>query len=262
MSATPPAILVYDSGLGGLSVMEALRKVMPDAPFVYVADTAGFPYGTRSVAELNARADAVIDAAMKAHDIRLCVVACNTLSTLCLHDLRARYAIPFVGTVPAIRTAAASSRTQRFSLLATPRASASEYTADLIRQYASDCVVDRIGAPQLAGLCERSLLGEVVGDEALRAEISPAFFDDDKGRTDTIVLGCTHYPLLMERLRSVAPWEVDFIDPAPAIALQASKLWKSNVSGNSTAYVTDANSVAVYKPVFTRFGFKDTSLLS
>lgn len=255
-------ILVYDSGLGGLSVMHSLRKALPQAPFAYVADTAGFPYGEKSLAELNARADIILQASMKAHDIQLCVIACNTLSTLCLHDLRARYTMPFVGTVPAIKVAAAESRSRRFSLLATPRASASDYATSLIAEHAKDCVVDRIGAPKLAGLCEAELLGQKVTDADLRAEIAPAFLNDEKGKTDTIVLGCTHYPLLLKRLQAVAPWPVRFIDPAPAIALQAAKLWKATRAGKNIAYVTDEPSIARYAPVFAGFGFGVTRSLA
>lgn len=254
-------ILVYDSGLGGLSVMESLRREIPDAAFCYVADTAGFPYGSKSLAELGERADRILCAAIRAHDICLSVIACNTLSTLCLQDLRTRYEMPFVGTVPAIKVAAGLSRTRRFSLLATPRAAGSDYSLRLIREYAADCTVDRIGAPDLATLCEASLLGETVSDEALRAQIAPAFFDDDKGKTDAVVLGCTHYPLLLDRLKALSPWQVRFIDPAPAIAQQASRLCRSARGKDSAAYVTDAASLARYAPVFSRFGFRHTEIL-
>ena len=254
-------ILVYDSGLGGLSVVDSLRRAMPHAPLVYVADTAGFPYGTKTLAELSARANNIMQAAMTAHDIHMSVIACNTLSTLCLQDLRERYAMPFVGTVPAIKTGAARSRTRRFSLLATPGAASSDYSSSLIAEHAAGCVVDRIGAPQLASLCEAAMLGKEVSDEQLREQIAPAFLDDEKGKTDAIVLGCTHYPLLQERLKAVAPWEVQFIDPAPAIALQASKLWKEEGQGEPVAYVTDDTRIAVYAPVFASFGFARTANL-
>jgi glutamate racemase len=252
---------VYDSGLGGLSVMDSLRQMMPRAAFAYVADTAGFPYGEKSLPELKARADTVIHAAMRAHNILMGVIACNTLSTLCLQYLRESYAIPFVGTVPAIKTAAAQSRTRRFSLLATPRAAASDYSSSLIAEHAAGCIVDRIGAPELAKLCEAALLGQTITDNALRTQIAPAFLDDEKGKTDSIVLGCTHYPLLLERLKALAPWDVRFIDPAPAIALQASRLWKEIQAGEKIAYVTDGFSVALYAPVFARFGFDKTAIL-
>lgn len=256
-----PTILVYDSGLGGLSVMNSLRQALPGAAFAYVADTAGFPYGEKSLDELNARANMVIRAAMGAHNILMGVIACNTLSTLCLQYLRENYPMPFVGTVPAIKIAAAQSRTRRFSLLATPRAAASDYISSLIAEHAVGCIVDRIGAPELAKLCEAALLGKTVTDNELQAQIAPAFLDDEKGKTDSIVLGCTHYPLLLERLKALAPWAVRFIDPAPAIALQASRLWKGIQAGNKFAYVTDRLSVAPYAPVFARFGFGNTDLL-
>lgn len=256
-----PSILVYDSGLGGLSVMEALAKALPNASFVYVADTAGFPYGGKSIPELHARAHAVIEGVMQTHTLGLAVIACNTLSTLCLSELRARYAMPFVGTVPAIKVAAERSQSKRFSLLATPRAAASDYITALIDEYAQGTTVDRIGAPKLAMLCEASLLGAEVSDADIVTEIAPAFFDDAQGKTDTIVLGCTHYPFLLPRMEALAPWPVSFIDPAPAIARHTASLWQGGGDGPRVAYVTDAQSVARYAPVFDRFGFTRTSVL-
>lgn len=256
-----PSILVYDSGLGGLSVMEALAKALPDAPFIYVADTAGFPYGGKSIPDLHVRANAVIEGVMRRHMLGLAVIACNTLSTLCLSELRARYMMPFVGTVPAIKVAAEQSQSHRFSLLATPRAAASDYITALIDDHAKGATVDRIGAPQLAMLCEASLLGAEVSDADIATEIAPAFFDDAQGKTDTIVLGCTHYPFLLHRMKALAPWPVSFIDPAPAIARHTASLWREEGDGSRVAYVTDEDSVARYAPVFARFGFTQTSVL-
>ena len=131
----------------------------------------------------------------------------------------------------------------------------------LIAEHAAGAHVDRIGAPKLAMLAESFLLGEAVSDEAIRAEIAPCFLDDAEGRTDSIVLGCTHYPFLLERMRALAPWDVAYIDPAPAIARQAARLWQEDGHGESVAYVTDAPSLTRYRDVFRRFGFTRSNVL-
>ena len=259
-----PSILVLDSGLGGLSVMRALRENLPAAPLLYVADTAAFPYGKRSAEELCARASAVITQMLHAHEIALVVVACNTLSTLCLSELRALHAVPFVGTVPAIKVAAQQSRSTRFTLLATPNTADSPYSNDLIARFAQGCTVDRVGAPHLAALAETFLLDGTLDTELLARDIAPCFHDDARGKTDTLVLGCTHYPFLAEAIHAASPWPVTLIDPAFAIAQQAGRLWTSDMHSDAPvhhAFVTAAHDVARYAPVFECFGFASTFAL-
>jgi glutamate racemase len=134
-----------------------------------------------------------------------------------LPALRKRFDVPFVGTVPAIKPACAASVTKRVSVLGTEATVAREYTRTLIRDYAQDCQVKLVGSKELAAFAEAELLGTPVSDAALQAETAPCFIDDGK-RTDTVVLACTHYPLLLDRLQQLAPWPVNFVDPAPAIA--------------------------------------------
>jgi glutamate racemase len=151
------------------------------------------------------------------------VIACNTASTLALPALRARFPIPFVGTVPAIKPACERSATKRVSVLATPGTVKRDYTQGLIREFASGCNVTLVGSEKLASLAEAALQGDAVEDEAIAAEIQSCFVDDGS-RTDTVVLACTHYPLILDRLVRAAPWPVDWVDPAPAIARRASSL--------------------------------------
>jgi glutamate racemase len=148
----------------------------------------------------------------------LVVVACNTASTMILPRLRERFPIPFVGTVPAIKPACASSKSKLVSVLGTEATIAREYTRALIREFAQGCYVTLVGARKLAILAEASLNGEAVPDEAISQEIAPCFVADGDARTDTVVLACTHFPLLLDRLEKLAPWPVNWIDPAPAIA--------------------------------------------
>ncbi|MDF2619455.1 MAG: glutamate racemase [Xanthobacteraceae bacterium] len=224
-----PTILVFDSGLGGLSVFRELARARPDARFVYAADDAGFPYGARSEEDLVARVVGVMDALIARLAPDAVVIACNTASTLVLPVLRARYSIPFVGTVPAIKPACEGSLTKQVSVLATPGTVKRDYTQALIRDFAGACRVTLVGSTRLAGLAEAVMAGEAVADEEFAAEVAPAFvregkIRDGKSRTDTVVLACTHYPLVLDRLQKVAPWPVRWVDPAPAIARRLSSL--------------------------------------
>jgi len=222
-----PTILVFDSGLGGLTVLREVVAARPDAHFVYVADDAFFPYGHHSEDEIIARVVPLVGDLIESHAPDLVVIACNTASTLVMSHLRAAYTVPFVGTVPAIKPACARSKTRRVSVLGTKGTVQREYTRALIRDFGQGCEVTLVGSPELASLAERALSGNAVSDEHIAAELAPCFVgeaNDAPARTDTIVLACTHYPLLLDRFVKLAPWPVDWIDPAPAIARRASDL--------------------------------------
>jgi glutamate racemase len=154
----------------------------------------------------------------------LVVIACNTASTLVMSHLRSAYSVPFVGTVPAIKPACASSKTKRVSVLGTKGTVKREYTRRLIDDFAQGCEVTLVGSAELASLAESALSGNDVSDHDIAAELAPCFVGDGKDRTDTIVLACTHFPLLLSRLERLAPWPVTFIDPAPAIARRVVEL--------------------------------------
>lgn len=213
-----PTILVFDSGLGGLTVHREVAAARPDADLLYVADDAFFPYGSHPEDVLTARVLAVMDGLIAAHRPDLIVIACNTASTIVLPALRAQFTLPFVGTVPAIKPACAATRTKRVSVLGTEATVKREYTKALIRQFANGAEVTLVGSAKLAAQAEAELRGEPVPDAELLAEIAPCFRDDGTARTDTLVLACTHYPLMLDRFRTLAPWPVSYLDPAPAIA--------------------------------------------
>jgi glutamate racemase len=144
-----------------------------------------------------------------------------------MSHLREAYEIPFVGTVPAIKPACAQSKTRRVSVLGTKGTVQREYTRSLIRDFAQGCEVTLVGSPELAALAESALNGKEVSDRDIFTELAPCFVgagEEGKSRTDTIVLACTHYPLLLDRFIRLAPWPVDWIDPAPAIARRVSDL--------------------------------------
>ncbi len=215
--AAKETILVFDSGLGGLTVYREIAAARPSADFIYAADDAAFPYGAIEEGELVARVVGLVGELIATHRPDLAVIACNTASTIVLSDLRKKFSLPFVGTVPAIKPACAGSITRRVSVLGTEATVAREYTRALIRDFAGDCQITLVGSKTLAAYAEAELAGAPADDTAITAEIAPCFRDDG-ARTDTIVLACTHYPLIIDRLRRLAPWPVNYLDPAPAIA--------------------------------------------
>ncbi|KAA2241080.1 glutamate racemase [Salinarimonas soli] len=228
-----PTILVFDSGVGGLSVFAELIRVRPDARFVYAADDAGFPYGALAEDALVSRVVAVMERLIRRTAPDLVVVACNTASTLVLPHLRRHFPdLPFVGTVPAIKPAVAQSTSGLVSVLATPATVVRDYTHDLIRTYASGCRVTLVGSRRLAGIAEAELCGAPVPDAEVLAELAPCFVEADGARTDVVVLGCTHFPLLKARLEAVAPWPVAWVDPAPAIARRVVQLIGGPLAGH------------------------------
>jgi glutamate racemase len=252
--AARETILLFDSGLGGLTVYREVVAARPQADYIYVADDAAFPYGALDERVLVARVVTLMGELLGAHEPDLVVVACNTASTIALSDLRKTFSVPFVGTVPAIKPACAASVTRRVSVFGTEATVAREYTHALIREYAVDCQVKLVGSKSLAGYVEAELRGKAVSDAAIEAEIVPCFWDDGK-RTDTVVLACTHYPLLLDRLRKLAPWPVNFVDPAPAIARRVTTLLgaapPSAQAGTARAIFTSGR---VPHTVLARFG--------
>ena len=245
---TAPRILLFDSGMGGLTVAKAVRAAEPEATLIYAADNAAFPYGAWDEPELVKRIVAVVGKFIAETAPDLVVIACNTASTLALASLRERYSVPFVGTVPAIKPAAEQTKSGLIGVLATPGTVNREYTKTLIHTYAFHCKVFLHGAKRLAEIAEGKLKGQAVDKDELKAEIMPVFRKRDGLLTDVVVLGCTHYPLLIDEIREVAPWPVTYIDPAPAIARRVSDLLRSaktaeahmNGARHGTVFLTSA----------------------
>jgi glutamate racemase len=315
-----PHILIFDSGMGGMSVYAEIAKALPHAKISYLADDAVFPYGALSEDALVARVMELMGDYIPKLIPDVVVIACNSASTLVLPPLRAKFNTPFVGTVPAIKPAAERSKTKMFSVLATPGTVARDYTKELIRLHANECDVTLVGAPNLAKIAEEylshnplllpsPLAGEgdpkdrergknkltifrtshslnpspiegakrpdlpspLEGEGGLRvsegrmrgsnhklqlfrtrllsplaferdpkdremgknldalltqirAEILPAFIEKNATRTDIIALACTHYPLILPLLQQAAPWQVEWINPAQAIARRVMNL--------------------------------------
>lgn len=268
-------LLVFDSGLGGLSVVRAIRHRQPDAALTYLADRQGFPYGDWPAAPLAERIVALIGRALTVISVDAVVVACNTATTVALDRLRAAQGrgggVPIVGTVPGIKPAAAATRTGVIGLLATDGTIGRAYTAMLVRRFAADVEVVPVGCRRLAGIAEDRLRGRPVDHGAVAAELAP-LFDRAGPPVDTVVLGCTHYPLLLDTLAAVAPRlagrPITWIDTGPAIAEQVARV-ASAAPGDATASARDlvANAFvtgaidADDHDVFNRFGFARTQRL-
>jgi glutamate racemase len=218
-------VLIFDSGIGGLTVLREARVLMPERGFIYVADDAGFPYGGWEEEPLRARILDLFARLLETHDPEAVVIACNTAFTLAGADLRAAFPdTRFIGTVPAIKPAAERTRSGVVSVLATPGTIRRDYTRELIETYAGNHHVHLVGSDHLARMAEAYIRGEPLADEAVLAEITPCFVEPEGRRTDIVVLACTHYPFLANVFRRLAPWPVDWLDPAEAIARQARRV--------------------------------------
>ncbi|MEP0518684.1 MAG: glutamate racemase [Hyphomicrobiales bacterium] len=214
-------LLVVDSGVGGLSVARAIRKELPQANIIYAADYAAFPYGDWEADALQKHLIRQISNWIEAYEPDCVVIACNTASTLVLPPLREAFEIPIVGTVPAIKPAASLSRSGMISVLATPGTVKRDYTQSLLQEFAKGLDVQLVGSRHLAALSEQWFINGPSDSlqNSIKQELAPCFNRADGGaQTDTIVLGCTHFPLLSDILPSLAPWPVQWIDPSSAIA--------------------------------------------
>ena len=236
-------ILLFDSGMGGLTVARSVRHELPFAHLVYSADNAAFPYGAWEEQALVQRILFVMGKLIERVEPDIVVIACNTASTIALAQLRETFSVPFVGTVPAIKPAAAQSKSHIIGVLATPGTVRREYTHTLIHDFASHCRVTLHGAPRMAEIAELKLKGVPVDLEELRTEIAPVFVEEGTKRTDVVVLGCTHYPLLADEMAKVEPWVVRYIDPAPAIARRVTDVLKDVVPKQPTKAAPPHNSV-------------------
>ena len=254
-SANAAPILVFDSGVGGLTIVDAIAEALPGAPIVYACDNEAFPYGPKPEDELVDRVHDVLDALVSRFAPRLVVVACNTASTVALPRLRSQYIVPIVGVVPAIKPAARLSKNRIIGLLATPGTVRRPYTDQLIAEHAADCTVVRVGSSELVLAAEQKLRGELVEPALLRELLRPIL----EAGADTVVLGCTHFPLLRTELEAAAGRELTWVDSGEAIARRVRDLLRDHVFvgvGSRTAVFTrDDSQVAALSSVLAARGF-------
>ncbi|MES2497340.1 MAG: glutamate racemase [Pseudomonadota bacterium] len=217
-------ILMFDSGVGGLSVLAPTRALLPHASYVYVADNGGFPYGTRTEAEIAARVPALLGRLVERYRPRLVVIACNTASTIALAAVRAALDLPIVGTVPAIKPAAERSAARAIGVLGTDATVRQPYVDDLSARFASDCLVLRHGSARLVELAEAKLRGEATNPADYHAVLEGLLGQPGGDRIDTVVLACTHFPLVADELAAVSPRPLHFVDGGPGIARRVAHL--------------------------------------
>jgi glutamate racemase len=263
MDPTAP-LLFFDSGVGGLSVLRPVRALLPNAPIVYAADNAGFPYGSRTESDLASRVPALLGRLVERFRPRLAVIACNTASTIALDHARAALELPIVGTVPAIKPAAERSTTRVIGVLGTEATVRQPYVDDLAARFASDCTVIRHGSPVLVELAEAKLAGGDVGIDAVRAAALPLFEAPRGEDIDVMVLACTHFRLLDEELGAAFPG-VALVDGAEGIArriayLTRDQAWPDEPSGGIAVF-TGAPPSQALETSLTRFGLEDLCTL-
>ncbi|GFM31195.1 glutamate racemase [Novosphingobium sp. PY1] len=217
-------ILLFDSGVGGLTVLEEVRKLQPAMPVIYAADTAGLPYGTKSEAQVAARVAGLLGRMTERFKPRLVCIACNTASTIALGMVRDVLEVPIVGTVPAIKPAAAMTRSGVIGLLGTEATIRQAYVDRLEHEFAADKILLRHGAPGLVEAAEAKLRGEPVDMRIIREACEALRSRPDGERIDTVVLACTHFPLLRIELAEVFGPNVRFVHGAAGIARQIARL--------------------------------------
>lgn len=228
MADTRP-ILFFDSGIGGLSVLAPTRLLLPAAPVVYVADDAGFPYGTRSEGEIAGRVPALLGRLAERYRPRLIVIACNTASTIALAAVRGALDLPVVGTVPAIKPAAALSATRAIGVLGTEATVRQPYVDRLSAEFAGDCTVLRHGSARLVELAEAKLRGSHTASADYAAALDGLLGQPGGDRIDTVVLACTHFPLVAAELAEAAPRPLRFVDGGEGIARRVAFLTTDTV---------------------------------
>ncbi len=211
------SVLVLDSGIGGMTVVKAIRELGGAVSVTYISDNACFPYGGMKTEVLTERIYTLIEQALDRFEFDAVVIACNTASTVVLDVLRKAFSIPFIGVVPPIKTAGEVSRTRVIGLLATEGTVRGNYVDTLIKDFAADCRVIRVECPDLAALAEDKARGREVDRARLRSALVP-LTAPELAAMDVVVLGCTHYPILRVELEEEFRPGVRWLDPARPVA--------------------------------------------
>lgn len=251
-------ILLFDSGVGGLTVLEEVRKALPDAPIIYAADTAGLPYGSKTEAQIAARVAGLLGRMTERFRPRLVCIACNTASTIALGTVRDVLEVPIVGTVPAIKPAAAMTRTGVIGLLGTAATVRQSYVDRLEQEFAADKRLLRHAAPGLVEAAEAKLRGGRVDPAAIRHAAEALRSQPDGERIDTVVLACTHFPLVEHELAEEFGPGVRFVHGAQGIARQVARLTSGQEytrKGPDRALFTGrGNMPELYRSELARYG--------
>ncbi|MGI3004541.1 glutamate racemase [Shewanella algae] len=258
-------ILVFDSGIGGLSVLGEIRKLLPQRQYCYLFDNARLPYGELAEAELISGCVNLVVTMAKQIDAAIVVIACNTASTLVLPELRAQLTIPVVGVVPAIKPAAAISKRKHIGLLATPGTVKRAYTKELINHFADDCRVELFGCSELVLLAEAKAAGQVIDIEEIARLLQPVIYSE----LDVLVLGCTHFPMLRSEIQQIVGTGVQLLDSGEAIAKRVKSLLQYQQEptalkqiDNERAFYTSKEITEGLKSTLAEYGFVQTAKTS
>ena len=269
-AATPsearPTVLVFDSGVGGLSVYDEIRQLLPDLHYIYAFDNVAFPYGEKTEEFIVERVVEIVTAVQQCYPLAIAIIACNTASTVSLPALREKFAFPVVGVVPAIKPAARLTANGIVGLLATRATVRRPYTHELIARFANECQIEMLGSAELVELAEAKLHGHPVSSDELRRILKPWLRMPEP--PDTVVLGCTHFPLLQEELLSVLPDGTRLVDSGAAIARRTAWLLEHEApdaksADENVAYcMAFTPETAQLLPVLQRYGFARLEKLS
>jgi glutamate racemase len=263
-STHAPRILVFDSGVGALSIIQAIHREIPQLSIIYCSDNRFFPYGTKPEEEVRQRVPQAIKSVLAAHPCDLVVIACNTASVVALDSVRSQISLPVVGVVPAIKPAAQLSQNKIIGLLATPITVQRAYTHKLIEEYAKDCRVVLKGSSALVEMAERKLRGFTIDPEEVRPEILEFSLGGGSDQPDHIVLGCTHFPLLRDELLQALGRPVKLVDSGDAIARRVGQLlseagWQQSPSlhrqHNIAIFTQSTAAIAPLADSLRKFGF-------
>jgi glutamate racemase len=262
-----PRILVFDSGVGGLSIVGEIQKKLPYASINYLSDNAYFPYGTKTEAELITRVDEVLHGVMNTHSVDIIVIACNTASTLTLPHIRSHFKQPVVGVVPAIKPAAAFTKSHVIGLLATPATIGRIYTHNLIQEHAANSEIIAVGSSELVQLAEDKLRGGHVEFEQLKIILQPFFIHPRGHEMDVLVLACTHFPLLRDEIAAQFPSHLHIIDSGEAIARRVASLAepydavKIESPQHKAIFTANLPNLQALQPRLTQFGISSIEIL-
>lgn len=250
-------VLVFDSGVGGLSVLDAIAASGVAVELDFLADSAWLPYGSKPDADVAARVPDLLKQVAAQWRPDLIVIACNTASTIALAPARAAIDVPIVGVVPPIKPAAAATKSGVIGLLATPATARRAYTGDLIAQFAADKVVIRVGSTDLVEAAEAKLRGEAVNRSQIQGAVDELFGAADGDKIDVVALSCTHFPLLATELAEAAPRDCVWLDSGAAIARRVREVLalEAGPSRAHRAGFTDASAARELEPAFRARGF-------
>lgn len=258
-------ILVFDSGVGGLSVLAHIRQALPKASIVYAADNAGYPYGTKTEAEIAARVPALLGRLVERYHPRIVVIACNTASTIALAHVRSALDLPVVGTVPAVKPAALLSKSRVIGVLGTEATVRQPYVDNLVAEFASDCIVLRHGSAELVDLAEAKLRGVPPSAEAMTRVMAGLYDQPNGAKIDAVVLACTHFPLLAAEIEAASPPNVTLVDSGEGIARRTAHLtqgqdWPTKREGRAVFTRHDDN-VRQLQGALESFGLTEIDFL-